>query len=156
MAKMFPSEMYTPYALASGKSFTKEQMRREYSRLAAIAKKRSSRLREAGFEGLAMDVKKLADIDNADLPEALSDVAKFVRSESKTVAGAKRQRQRTIETLHEKYGIEGLNEKNFGQFTRAMDKELAKLPKNYKKRRGITAMKRAGRKIGVSVADYVR
>lgn len=152
MAKMYEPEMYTPYNLASGKSFTPSEMRKEYSRLAAIVKKRSARLIEAGFEGRAYDVKNLGDISPEKLPEALSSLARYVESPVNTVRGARQQRERTIETFRDKYGISGLSVENYDRFIEEMKRVHARRSGRfiYRRIRGLRAVQTAAKKAGIN------
>lgn len=92
-------------------------MRKEYSRLRAVAMKRLERLSESDFSKSDMykvykdKFKSLTEIDNAHLSSYLSELNRFLASNLSTVSGQRDLMDQRIETLRE-YGID-INRNNF-------------------------------------------
>lgn len=131
MAKFKPSarlgfgaiEHYNPQFLV--KNYSQSKIRREYSRIRAIAVKRLSRLAKAGFGETSVykynvyNTKKLSELTEKQIPSALSQIARFIVNPLSTVTGQKAQRKQKIEKL-QSYGYD-VNEKNFQSFVDFMD-----------------------------------
>ena len=91
----YSPELYTPYAL---ESWPDSQMRKEYTRLRDIARKRLNRLSQDPISGTSDVYKEFAGGfptiksmrgDRKALEQALADVARFIRSKESTVGGAR-------------------------------------------------------------------
>ena len=94
-ALKYKPELYTPYAL---ESWPDKELRKEYSRLRDIAQKRIKRLGKDPIAGTSDIYKEFAGgfptlknigTDRRVLEQSMADIARFVRSESSTVGGAR-------------------------------------------------------------------
>lgn len=133
MTKLAPREWYTPYAVMQEQGFTKEQAWNEYRRLRRVARDRVRTLRAAGFKGAAdelglEDMKVKTDVDMA---HALAELRSFVGRKDTTVSGARKARQRAIETFRSKYGLDDLTEENYDEFIEMLQKERERHPIKY-------------------------
>lgn len=131
MAKFKPSaklsfgsiKHYNPQYLIN--NYTASEIRKEYSRLRAIALKRLSRLSKAGFgkssayKYNATNTKKLSELSQRQVPLALSQLARFIDNPLSTVTGQYDLRDRKIKKLRS-YGYD-VTEENFQNFTDFMD-----------------------------------
>ena len=131
MAKFKPSaklsfgaiEQYNPQYLMN--NYSASEIRKEYSRIRAIAVKRLTRLAKAGFGETSVykynvfNTKKLSELTEKQIPLALSQLARFLVNPLSTVTGQKAQRKQKIEKL-QSYGYD-VNEKNFQTFVDFMD-----------------------------------
>lgn len=131
MAKFKPSarlglgsiEHYNPQFLVN--NYSESKIRREYSRIRAIAVKRLTRLAKAGFGETSVykynvyNTKKLSELTEKQIPLALSQLARFIDNPLSTVTGQKAQRKQKIEKLRS-YGYD-VNEKNFQSFVDFME-----------------------------------
>lgn len=111
-------------------SHTESELRKEYSRLRAIANKRIMRLEKAGFgespilERYGKGFEKTSSIskgDVASLKKALYEVAWFTTVERSTVSGERKAMLKEIKKLHEN-GYDFVNESNYYKFKRFMQK----------------------------------
>ncbi len=131
MAKFKPSaklnfgtiDHYNPQYLAN--NYTPSEIRKEYSRIRAIAVKRLTRLAEAGFGETSVykynvfNTKKLSELTEKQIPLALSQLAMFIDNPLSTVTGQKALRKKKIDKL-QSYGYD-VNEKNFQSFVDFME-----------------------------------
>ena len=105
MAKFKPSaklnfgtiDHYNPQYLAN--NYSPSEIRKEYSRVRAIAIKRLNRLAKAGFGETSVykynvfNTKKLSELTEKQIPLALSQLARFLDNPLSTVTGQKAQRK---------------------------------------------------------------
>lgn len=133
MTKLAPREWYTPYAIIQEQGFTKEQAWKEYTRLRRVARDRVRDLRAAGFKGAAdeLDLENMRVKSDLDMAHALSELRAFVSRRDTTVSGARKARQRAIETFRSKYGLEDLTEENYDEFIEMLQKERERHPIKY-------------------------
>lgn len=131
MAKFKPSaklgfgslEHYNPQYLIN--NYTRSEVRKEYSRLRAIAVKRLSRLSKAGFGNSsaykynATNTKKLSELTERQVPLALSQLARFIHNPLSTVTGQYELRAQKIKKLRS-YDYD-VTEENFNNFTDFME-----------------------------------
>lgn len=131
MAKFKPSaklnfgtlDHYNPQYLMN--NYSPSEIRKEYSRIRAIAVKRLARLAEGGFGETSVykynvfNTKKLSELTEKQIPLALSQLARFIDNPLSTVTGQKAQRKQKIEKL-QSYGYD-VNEKNFQSFVDFME-----------------------------------
>lgn len=116
-------EHYNPQYLRN--NYTDAQVRKEYSRLRAIAQKRLVRLAKAGFDQSNIyrynryNVRKLSELRSKEVALALSQLAQFISNPLSTVTGQKQQRKEKIAKL-QSYGYD-VTEKNFQSFTEFME-----------------------------------
>lgn len=116
-------EHYNPLYLQN--NYTDAQVRKEYSRLRAIAQKRLVRLAKAGFDQSNIyrynryNVRKLSELRSKEVALALSQLAQFISNPLSTVTGQKQQRKEKIAKL-QSYGYD-VTEKNFQSFTEFME-----------------------------------
>ena len=101
-ALKYKPELYTPFAL---ESWPDKDLRKEYSRLRDIAQKRIKRLGKDPIAGTSDIYKEFAGgfptlknigTDRRTLEQSMADIARFVRSESSTVGGAREAFKRNI------------------------------------------------------------
>lgn len=131
MAKFKPSaklsfgtiEYYNPQYLIN--NYTSSVLRKEYSRLRAIAVKRLSRLSKAGFGKSSAykynitNTKKLSELTERQVPLALSQLARFIHNPLSTVTGQYELRAQKIKKL-QSYDYD-VTEENFQNFTDFME-----------------------------------
>ena len=131
MAKFKPSaklnfgtlDHYNPQYLMN--NYSESEIRKEYSRIRAIAVKRLTRLAKAGFGETTVykynvfNTKKLSELAGREVRLALSQLARFIDNPLSTVTGQKAQRKQKIEKL-QSYGYD-VNEKNFQSFVDFME-----------------------------------
>lgn len=116
-------EHYNPQYLIN--EYTSSEIRKEYSRLRAIAVKRLSRLNKAGFgkssayKYNASNTKKLSELTDRQVPLALSQLARFIDNPLSTVTGQKDLRTQKIAKLRS-YDYD-VTEENFQNFTDFME-----------------------------------
>lgn len=123
----YDRNLYTPIGATE---LTDKELRKEYSRLRSIARKRLERFE--GTEWTTSQIyrynkegfKPLKDIDtsrnNRELRHALSDVARFVTAERGSVSGLERERRKAVKTLQER-GYTFITKKNFRKFGEFME-----------------------------------
>lgn len=120
----YDEDVYTPIG---AKSLTSAELRKEYSRLRSIARKRLQRFE--GTEWTDSQVylynkdryKPLSQVRNdTEVRHLLSDVARFITANRGSVSGLNRARARTIETLQDR-GYDFINKSNFKEFTDFME-----------------------------------
>lgn len=107
---------------------TESELRKEYSRLRAIANKRITRLEKAGFgespilerygQGFAT-TGSIAKGDIASIKKALYEVVWFSSDKRSTVSGERKAMQKELNTLHEN-NYNFVNEANYYKFKRFM------------------------------------
>ena len=131
MAKFKPSaklnfgtlDHYNPQYLMN--NYSPSEIRKEYSRIRAIAVKRLTRLAKAGFGETStykynvFNTKKLSELTEKQIPLALSQLARFIDNPLSTVTSQKALRKQKIEKLRS-YGYD-VNEKNFQSFVDFME-----------------------------------
>lgn len=131
MAKFKPSaklsfgtiKHYNPQYLTN--NYTPSELRKEYSRIRAVAVKRLTRLAKAGlgktsiYKYNVFNTKKLSELTEKQIPLALSQLARFLDNPLSTVTGQKALRKQKIEKL-QSYGYD-VNEKNFQSFIDFME-----------------------------------
>lgn len=100
-----PAEAYTPIALHQ---WAERDLRKEYSRLRSIARKRLERFKGTEWTQTAIykrnknRYKPLSQIKSrSELERLTADVALFVTAKTSTVSGLKAQRERTVKTMQE-------------------------------------------------------
>lgn len=107
---------------------TESELRKEYSRLRAIANKRITRLGKAGFEESSIlerfgqgfsTTSSIVKGDVATLKKALYEVAWFTTDKRSTVSGERKAMQKELKTLHNN-GYDFVNEANYYKFKRFM------------------------------------
>lgn len=121
---LYDEEIYTP---EGAKNLTDKQLRKEYSRLRSIARKRLERFE--GTEWTDTQVfkqnvgvyKPLKEIKNdRELRHLFSDIANFVTASTGSVSGLEKQRERAVSTLNER-GYDFVNKQNFRKFAEFME-----------------------------------
>lgn len=131
MAKFKPSaklsfgslDRYNPQYLVN--NYTPSEVRKEYSRLRAIAVKRLFRLSKAGFGRSSAykynvtNTKKLSELTERQVPLALSQLARFIHNPLSTVTGQYELRAQKIKKLRS-YDYD-VTEENFQNFTDFME-----------------------------------
>lgn len=120
----YEKEIYTP---EGAKSLTDKELRKEYSRLRSIARKRLERFEGTEwtdtqtYKAYKEGFKPIKDIkDERELRYQLTQVARFVTTETASVSGLEKQRKQAIETLNDR-GYSFVNKKNYHKFTDFME-----------------------------------
>ena len=115
---------YTPLGL---KAYSERELRKEYSRLRSIARKRLERLEKSEFATTSIvDINKgkfrpLSAIrTEGQLRYLLSDLARFIVSPQSTIRGQRARVKQTVRTLQER-GYTFVTPGNFHKFTQFMD-----------------------------------
>ena len=115
----FPVFTYNPQGLQSR---SEKELRREYSRLRSIARKRLERMGASEFA--SSDIyrynkarfKQLADVRSmTELRHLLVDVSRFLLSDRSTITGLKESRAKSIEYFHEQ-GYTFITEENYSDW----------------------------------------
>jgi Tfp pilus assembly protein PilO len=135
----YAPEIYTP---EGAKNLTDKQLRKEYSRLRSVARKRLERFQGTEWTDAqvykmnAGQYKSLKNIkSDRELRHLLSSVARFVTSDTGSVSGLEKQRTRAVKTLNER-GYEFVNKQNFRKFAEFMEyTRVAKLNRIYDSKR---------------------
>ena len=115
---------YTPLGL---KAYSERELRKEYSRLRSIARKRLERLEESEFvttsivERNQSKFRPLSSVrTEGQLRYLLSDLARFIESPQSTIRGQRARVNQTITTLHQR-GYTFITKANFPRFVDYMD-----------------------------------
>jgi hypothetical protein len=121
----FPISSYQPQALQEG--FSEKELRREYSRLRSVARKRLERFAGTEWEDTSVyrynkgRYKPVAQVTSkTELSHLLSDVAKFLSAAGGSVTGQKEIRDKAIATWHDK-GYDWINKDNYAAFARFLE-----------------------------------
>ncbi len=105
---------------AEVRRMTNEELRKEYSRLRAIANKRIDRLWDAGLIDYTPKFPKMRGMSMSDIGAAAADAARYLRDPRHTVTGARKFINDEINELHSR-GYDFINASNFNDFTRFME-----------------------------------
>jgi hypothetical protein len=120
----YDKEVYTP---EGAKSLSDKELRKEYSRIRSIARKRLER-----FEGTEWTdtqiyqenngkLKPLKEIkSNRELRHLLSDAARFITHETGSVSGLENQRRNAVQALNDR-GYDFVTKQNFREFADFME-----------------------------------
>lgn len=121
----FPISAYQPQALQEG--YSEKELRREYSRLRSVARKRLERFEGSEFEDSNVyrynkgKYVPLSQVSNkGELVHLLSDVARFLTAEAGSVSGQRAIRDKAIATWHDN-GYTWLNKSNYAAFARFLE-----------------------------------
>jgi hypothetical protein len=121
---LYEDEVYTP---DGAKSLLDKDLRKEYSRLRSIARKRLQRFEGTEWEDSQIfqqnehKFKPLKEISNErELRHLFSDVARFVTTETASVSGLEKQRRLALESLNE-HGYDFVDHNNFKKFVNFME-----------------------------------
>lgn len=121
----FPISAYQPQALQEG--YSEKELRREYSRLRSVARKRLERFEGSEFEDSNVyrynkgKYVPLSQVSNkGELVHLLSDVARFLTAEAGSVSGQRAIRDKAIATWHDK-GYTWINKSNYAAFARFLE-----------------------------------
>lgn len=119
----FASAVYNPVAL---KQLEPSQVRKEYSRLRSIARKRIERIKasEWGTEKIVARLPEIAPINtlsDAQIRARTSELARFLQSKTGSVSGMNTMRRLAVKTLGKRYPklkgkITVKNWREFGEF----------------------------------------
>lgn len=119
----FPSAVYNPLGL---KNLEAADVRKEYSRLRAIAQKRVKRLESSEWGDTRYmrripELPKVRDMTDAQLRARTSDLARWIMSRTSSVSGLNRARRLAVATIDERYPklrgrITVENWRQFGEF----------------------------------------
>lgn len=121
----FPSAVYNPLGL---KNLEAADVRKEYSRLRAIAQKRVKRLEssewgDTRYARRLPELPKVRDLSDAQLRARTSDLARWIMSRTSSVSGLNRARREAVATIDERYPkLRGkITVKNWRQFAEFME-----------------------------------
>lgn len=106
--------MASPYKNLNPQSIAElsdAEMRRAYSELRSIARKRADRLEAAGFEARRFD--PLNRVDKSDLESELAELAWYINNPGSSVKVARKEREQATMAAHG-YNIQDYN--SFGKF----------------------------------------
>ncbi len=123
---------YYPSVTSKANKDRVKELRKEYSKLRAIAQKRIKRLEtsEFGAEFKASPYKhgfkKLKGLQGDEFSRELYRLAKFVYSPLSTISGRRRTRSRSLLTLRA-HGYTNINENNFHAFVEFMEMAKSRL-----------------------------
>lgn len=116
--------VYTP---AGSKAISEKALRREYSRLRAVAVKRLKRIGESEFAGYDIFrsydgvFKKLAEFENErDLRYTFAKLYNFLNVKTSTIKGLKESKFKTISIYHER-GYHFINDENYNDIMHFFD-----------------------------------
>lgn len=119
----FPSAVYNPLGL---KNLEASDVRKEYSRLRAIAQKRVKRLEasewgDTRYTRRLPELPKVRELTDAQLRARTSDLARWIMSRTSSVSGLNRARREAVATIDERYPklrgkITVENWRQFGEF----------------------------------------
>lgn len=137
----YDEEWYTPAHLLSG-TISEQDIKKEYSRLRSIARKRLERFENTEWtdtqvykqnKGRYIPVKEISS--KYDLAYRLSALARYITADTSSVQGLKTQRRKSLESLHSS-GYTFVNKKNFNDFGKFMeDYRSKKLDRMYDSKR---------------------
>ena len=120
----YDKDLYTPVGV---QALSETEIRKEYSRLRSIARKRLQRFEGTEWENTEIyrynkdKFKPLKEIKSErELRFLLSDVARFVTAKRGSVSGLKQERKQTIETLQDR-GFTFVTKDNFREFAEFME-----------------------------------
>lgn len=122
---------------------SEKELRREYTRLRDIARKRLQRLESSefvdtsetykqnkkGFKTIKQLINDTGNIKKTQFARELSKLARFLSSPTSTVSGIRKQRKKALQTLEE-HGYTFVNEENFDRFTKAMEEFRTRVKEN--------------------------
>ena len=122
----YPFAQYTVYANRIGRGIPEKEIRKEYTRLRDILRKRIETINKSEFAGQGIagqfpdGLPKLSEMRPEDLPYVLQQFATAIRSNSGSLKGLRKRRKDTLESLHES-GYTNINEENIASFARFME-----------------------------------
>lgn len=122
----YPFAQYTVYANRIGKGIPEKEIRKEYTRLRDILRKRIETINKSEFAGQGIagqflhGLPKLSETPPEDLPYILQQFATAIRSNSGSLKGLRKRRKDTLESLQES-GYRNINEENIASFMRFME-----------------------------------
>jgi Tfp pilus assembly protein PilO len=135
----YEKEVYTP---EGAKTLSDHDLRKEYSRLRSIARKRLERF--DGTEWTDTQVyqlnkgvyKPLSEIkSNTELRHLFSDVSRYVTASTSSVSGLEKQRRQGVKTLNER-GYDFVTKENYRRFADFMEyARVANLNRMYDSKR---------------------
>ena len=122
-----PKEDYTPVALEL--TWDKKDVRKEYSRLRSIWRKRYERLLKSDYKDINLVAdrpiqryKQLKDItSDRELYHLLSELSTIIGSDRTTVTGLKKREKEQIQHINDVYGTELKTHEDFLKFGRFME-----------------------------------
>lgn len=136
---IYEKEIYTP---EGAKTLSDKELRKEYSRLRSIARKRLERFEGTEWTdtqvyklnvGVYKPIKEITS--NRELRHLFSSVARFVDAETSSTSGLEKQRATAVQTLNER-GYEFVNKQNFRKFAEFMEfARVSNLNKMYDSKR---------------------
>jgi hypothetical protein len=136
---LYEKELYTPQG---SKNLTDKQLRKEYSRLRSIARKRLERFEGTEWTdtqiyrlnaGVYKPLKEMTS--ERELRHLFSDVARFVNAEVSSVSTLEKQREKGVQTLNER-GYDFVTKDNYRQFAEFMEyARVSNLNKMYDSKR---------------------
>lgn len=122
----YPFRQYTVYANRIGAGIPEKEIRKEYTRLRDILRKRIETINKSEFAGQGIagqfpeGLPKLSEIRPEDLPYVLQQFATAIRSKSGSLKGLRKRRKDTLESLHES-GYTNINEENIASFAQFVE-----------------------------------
>lgn len=122
-----PKDDYTPLALEL--TWDKKEVRKEYSRLRSIWRKRYERLLKSDYKDINLvkdrpiqRYKQLKDItSDREIHHLLSELATIIASDRTTITGLKKQEKEQMEHINDVYGTELKTHEDFLNFGKFME-----------------------------------
>lgn len=117
---------YTVYANRIGAGIPENEIRKEYTRLRDILRKRIETINKSEYAGQGIagqfpqGLPKLSEIGPEELPYVLQQFATAIRSNSGSLKGLRKRRKETLKSLHES-GYTNINAENIASFMRFME-----------------------------------
>lgn len=135
----YNENLYTP---DGAKTLTEKDLKKEYSRLRSIARKRLERFKNTEWNDTQIykmnkDIyKPIKEIkSNRELRHLFSQVARFVTAETGSVTGLEQQRKKAVKTLNQR-GYDFVNKENYREFADFMEyARIANLNRMYDSKR---------------------
>lgn len=122
----YEEEWYTPSNLLNG-TIDMRELKREYSRLRSIARKRLERFENTEWTDTQVYKQNarfyipIKEIESKyDLAYRLSALSRFINADTSSVRGLQKQRKKSLDSLHDS-GYNFVNKKNFLDFGKFME-----------------------------------
>ena len=122
----YPFAQYTVYANRIGTGIPEKEIRKEYTRLRDILRKRIETINKSEFAGQGIagqfpdGLPKLSEMRPEDLPYVLQQFATAINSSSGSLKGLRHRRRETIKSLQER-GYTHIDKTNISSFARFME-----------------------------------
>lgn len=156
-----PIEAYEMSSLRNPSVWSEKELRKEYSRLRSIARKRLERLKAGGYDWASSyrenvgKFKPIKDVSSRRELESLTrDVSRFITAKSGSARGLREIQKGTISTLRE-HGYTGINEQNFRRFGEYMEylRDMGEIERGTLSSERAVDLFRHANRLGISEGD---